>query len=466
MKILFLSNFDIDDDKEMKAHITSELEERFGSINKIGLKDVLAGCRGKKEYEDFFTDLWQYVAKIYGEFIPYGKYYEEIFSMVRFVSAWQPKTGRQSEMRMLYNFLSIFGEHVPVEGKWDYLEFFLMPSYEDIKNREIAIFPEFSTLFKAIEKIWAVYFINERSISGTKIKSMRKSWPQAKDDFIEKVSYPLLKAGKIDNPERLAIERLVDSFNRHSWRAAFFIWSLMTIFEKDYIEWDKEFFINFYTNKNGVGISEKVVACFLQQGFKNDEVIPIDTWVESFYYHVLGIESLESFFSSFDKLGKIERVIWLSSQANKTNIKTFFDTLWCIRYGDTGNNELRTANPIACYECKLRLNCCGYKKIRDVKVLIKDKTKIRTEDLLTAKGAFKGKIIRSAAATKEAQENKCFFICITEDKVPKKVFKNIKGDWKLIDEFSGYILTNQKVSNDDTVISVKKLIDDLPSFIK
>ena len=99
----------------------------------------------------FFDELWRYVSQSYGRYLPYGRFYEEIFSIVRFVSAWQPKTGRQSEMRMLYNFLSIFGEEIPVRGKWDYLQFFLIPSYVDTVDRNFSEFPKFDILVRCNE---------------------------------------------------------------------------------------------------------------------------------------------------------------------------------------------------------------------------------------------------------------------------------------------------------------------------
>jgi len=357
-------------------------------------------------------------------------------------------------MRMLYNFLSIYGESVEVQGKWDHMTFFLIPTYDDIKNKDFSEFSSFKALFTAMSKIWNLYFTEKTSISGTTIRSMRKSWPQSKDKFIEEVSYPLYAAGKLSVDERNDLERLVDAFNRLSWRAAFFIWSIMSIFEKDYRSWDKDFFTRFYINKQGVGVSEKVVACFLQQGFGNEDVIPIDTWVEAFYQHVLSISKQEDFFTKFSKLGKLERSIWLSSQANKTNIKAFFDLMWCTRYGDTGNNQLRGPNPIACYECKLRSKCMGYKNIRNRNVLIRDKTKIAVDD----------KSIKSNAVLIEVRSNNCLYVCLTEDKVPKKIFRLIGSKLTLVDEFSGYLLTTQKVKSDDTIITVGGLVDNLPPF--
>lgn len=89
--------------------------------------------------------------KSYGPSIPYGQFYEEMFSIPRFVAAWQPKTGRQSEMRMLYNFMSAFGEEVSLPSDWAHLEFYVIPSYTDVINKDYSDFPNFKKLYLAMK---------------------------------------------------------------------------------------------------------------------------------------------------------------------------------------------------------------------------------------------------------------------------------------------------------------------------
>jgi len=370
VNILFLCNEDLERKNKYKSLIIKELKQRFGIEEKISLNDIINCCNGNKVYEDFFRELWNYSKKIYGDFIPYGRFYEEIFSIVRFVSAWQPKTGRQSEMRMLYNFLSIFGEEIRILGKWNFLHFYLLPTYQDLSNDNLNDFKKFSKLYKIIKKIWEYYYTDSKMIMDCRFPSMEQSWPQNKEDFIRKVSSKLFEEEIINLEEKLNLERLVDAFNRHPWRTAFFIYSIMISKIKDYKTWDKDFFIEFYTSKIGIGNSPKVIACILQQGFKNPEVIPIDTWVQSFYEGALDIKEKRDFLNKFSNLGKLERLIWKLSQAKKTNIKVCFNILWCIRFGDIGNNELRGANPIACYECRLVQKCPGFGGINNKKVLI------------------------------------------------------------------------------------------------
>ena len=90
----FLSNIDINADENLKSFIKQELEERIGAKDKISKDDILAMCRSDIEYKNFFSALWVSIEQVYGKYIPYGKFFEEMYSIVRFVAAFQPKTGK------------------------------------------------------------------------------------------------------------------------------------------------------------------------------------------------------------------------------------------------------------------------------------------------------------------------------------------------------------------------------------
>lgn len=403
----------------IKNILKLELENRIGYSNKISKNDIINCCNNNKEYIYLLTDLWKYVEASYGKYIPYGKYYEEIYSIVRFVSAWQPKTGRQSEMRMLYNFMSMFGEKVKMPQKWSHLEFYIIPNLNDILSENFFDFEKFSLLNSVIHKLYRKFFNKSINISNIEFKVMEQAWKQNKDSFINDVSTPLLKHNIFDEQEKLFAEKLVDAFNRHTWRAAYFISSYINI-EKNYSSWTKEFFIDFYNNGNKLkGYSEKVIACFLQQGFLNINSIPIDTWIKTFYEYPLGISNNSDFFKQFSNLGKLERIIWLSSQSNKTNMGTFFDILWCQRYGTNGNTKFRGINPISCYSCKLKNVCVGLKSKLDEKIQLLDNVQPNSNST--------------------SIDISITYVCYLIDGVPKKCY--LKNN--LIDEFSGYILTSK-----------------------
>lgn len=462
-KFIFLSNTNLDENPEMKNLARVELENRIGTSNKIGIDDILLACNGDSKYEKFFRELWDHISKLYGDFIPFGRFYEEVFSMVRFVSAWAPKTGRQSEMRMLYNFMSNFGENMGLPEKWNHMEFFLLPTYDEIMSNNLGEFPKFKKLLDSMKKIAAIHFTKEIEINGKKFRYMERAW---KSKNFRKTTSDLVADGKLETEDKERLDLLVDAFNRHAGRAAFFVWSVININGlNDYRKWSKEDFIKFYTNKKGRGCSEKVVACFLQQAFKNTEVIPIDIWVGSFHEHTLGIKEQEDFFSKFVNMGKLERAIWLSSQANKTNIRKFFYLLWCTRFGTPNNTELRGANPLGCYECKLRNCCVGFSKIEKSLVKAKGLQDIKTEGIYNRKGKLIGIKIADPSLIKELEDEKIEFLVGVDNKdVPKKVFLKDNDKWILIDEFSGYILHTQKSNKVGETVTVDEFIKDLPEM--
>ena len=475
INLIFLSNVKIENDDELLATTKKELEERFGISNKISLNDLIEGCNGDSDYEELFTELWDRSSKVFGKFMPFGRFYEKIYSIVRFVAAWTPKTGRQSEMRMLYNFLSLCGEKTPVTEKWNFTHFFIIPTYQDLLDRNFEDFPKFKDLFTVLEKVWKSDFTKTITVDEVTIRGMPSKWPDKKQDFIDKVSTPMLESTdpeiKIDLKEKFILEQLVDVFNRNGVRTAFFVWSIMNALENNYENWSKEYFVKFYVNaaKRAVGSSQKVVACFVQQGFGKSEFIPIDTWVESFQKGPIGIFDQKEFLNKFSQLGKMERIIWSLAQAKKTNISAFMNILWCIRYGDTGNNEIRGANPLSCYNCDIRNKCPGFKNINQNKILMVDESDVNVKDILTgAKNTFKGREIEAGEITTRADEAGCSFICIKEQRIPKKIFA-VRGSrprrWKLIDEFSGYRLHDQVVDEGTWETTVNELLSEkLPEF--
>ena len=275
-------------------------------------------------------------------------------------------------------------------------------------------------------QLFRLDFTNSVTIGGTTFNVMPKAWKQNKDDFIINVSGKYYSTGIISEEDKYFAEILVDAFNRHAWRAAYFISAFLNIEQTDYRTWSKAFFKDFYNSGNKLkGYSEKVMACFLQQGFAKDEIIPIDTWIETFYLFPLGIETRSDFYDDFDMLGKLERVIWLASQSNKTNMKNFFNILWCQRYGTIGNGELRGVNPLACSLCKLSHTCVGLSKKLSDNVLISNT--LTPNDFETLP---------------KPKMDDVSFICLLESDIPKKVYRKFRDSWYLTDEFSGYLMTS------------------------
>lgn len=145
-------------------------------------------------------------------------------------------------------------------------------------------------------------------------------------------------------------------------------------------------------------------------------------------------------------LGKLERVIWLASQSNKTNMKHFFDILWCQRYGTIGNDQLRGVNPLACSLCRLKQTCLGLAKSANHKVFLSNT------------------LTHSDIESKSVNiPNTVAFICLLENDIPQKIYKKISNQWILVDKFSGYLMrSNNCIPNNmiqNEIISVQDFIN-------
>ncbi|MBI1828794.1 MAG: hypothetical protein HY222_06280 [Thaumarchaeota archaeon] len=471
-EVRFLSNKDLDQDTESRRIAESELSERFGLTRRVTKNDIIQGCNGDKEYERFFSKIWDDVIKTHhGDSIPYGRYYEELYSIVRFVAAWNTagRGGRQQELRQLYWFLREYGNKIKIEIKnYDFYLFFLLPTYNDVKLKNISDFPRFENLMHAIEKIWNLEFTNSDIIHGIEIKSMRRgrSWPNTRDEFVRYIE-ATYDSNTITPNEAHELGILVDMFDRFPKRAAGFIWCVMSIYSIGYEKWDKEFldefYLRYFSSETTVGIYPKVVSCFLQQGFANEEAVPMDNWILSFANHPLGILGpqlkpddtqkaqnkweLEEFFKKFKNRAKLERLIWLLSQSKKVNMEPVFDMLWCIRFGTTGDSgELRGQNPISCYQCNLHKDCKGYATIKNSAVWIHE-----------------GDIDQTVRD--KASKNNCDFVCITRDKVPKKIERIKKSKstkkWLFVDEFSGLRMKPDYTTTLTAKQTVGELVKDL-----
>ena len=452
-KIHFLSNVDLNSDKAAKKIVESELSERFGIANSVTLPDVVGACNGDAAYGDFFKAIWEQVIKPdHGGSIPFGRYYEEFYSILRFSAAWNTagRSGRQMELRIVYWFLREYGDKVNITiGDYSFYQFFLLPTFDEVRSDSMSEFPRLEKLFKLIDRIWNLEFTNTHQLQGQEIRSMETSWPNQRDGFVEYLNkkYSVRQSVTLlSSEDAYDLGVLADMFDRFPPRAAGFIWCVMNIRELDYRSWSRDFLDEFYLlvlSTPTVAIYPKVVSCFLQQGFANEHAIPMDDWILSFVKHALGLDGRTEapdlaktwqnilthvlFFETFSNRAKLERLIWLISQSKKVNMDPVMDMLWCIRFGRTNEdgkktNFLRQQNPITCYQCELRPVCNGYVAIQDSRVWITE-----------------GKISQTTKA--DAERNNCNFICGTASSVPKKIevlSRSMRTQrWEFVDEFSG-----------------------------
>jgi hypothetical protein len=258
--------------------------------------------------------------------------------------------------------------------------------------------------------------------------------------------------------EKRELDFLIDAFNRLATRAFGFIGlSYNARPENDFRRWDGQRFRQFYVDKEEertVGIYPKIWGMILQQGFGNPEVIPIDEWIESFYTIPLQIDSKERFLRSFRSIGKLERMLWVTGQARKTNMYAIFDWLWCLKFGtgkttveitESDVQRLRDANPLSCLNCPLKGECRAFIRISAADVFV-----MAISDSVPTESQLR-------------PETRSHFVVATVNSIPKYVFRRTNGHYELIDGFTGLEIHESETSFENGSTTVSEFIGDLLS---
>jgi hypothetical protein len=268
----------------------------------------------------------------------------------------------------------------------------------------------------------------------------------------------LVEEEAITIEEKRELDFLIDAFNRLATRALGFVGlTVNAVPENDFRQWSGADFKQFYIgaeSERTVGIYPKIWSMVLQQGFGNPEAIPIDNWIESFYSIPLQIGTKREFLRSFNRMGKFERMLWVTAQARKTNMYTIFDWVWCLKYGtgkttiditETDVRRLRNANPLSCLKCPLKNDCIRYLEISEEDVYVMD---------------VPGEVPRESELRPKVEAR---FVVLTFDNVPKYVFEGAYGHYELIDGFTGLEIHELETSYQNESTSVAEFISDLLS---
>ncbi|MDX4067899.1 hypothetical protein Q6A87_08560 [Aliarcobacter skirrowii] len=422
--------------------IKNEISNRIGFADKVSRDDLAIICENSPQVLSLLQKIWDdKINVVYGDYIPHGRLFEEVYGIVRFsASGNAPKLGKISEFRMLYWYMKDIGEKVTFGqnlNQFNFLEFYLLPTYEELLNTNFVFFDNFNEYFTATNSFWNSEYIstfqintNTFNFAPTNTKT-NKYLPISANDFESK--FPnILNPNEYDK-----ISNLRQIFNRMPGRLYGYIWNIMTPTTVDFYnafaqrDSFKEFYRDYSSKK---GLSTKVIACFLQQAF-GLEAFPIDTWVKTFIYYPLGMNTLDNgkgevsrdtqnnLYSNFNRLDKLEKLIWASSMGNKTNKTEFVDILWCQRYGtdEGGGGSCRGANPLSCANCSLRDECISYQSIKNTNIIINDNL-----------NQLKLQMIN----------NQTFFGVLTDNHTPRKVYTLKRNDIELRDSHSGLTLSS------------------------
>jgi hypothetical protein len=168
------SNMPIGQNAALRKKVVSELEDRIGLRNKITFKTITSTCNGNPQLEQIVEQLWRSASKVYGKYLPFV-ILDKVYSIVRFIAAIGSLSGKKSEQQMLYDFMSHFGERIHVGKPWNNFLFYLLPTYDEIYNRDLQCFPKFERLVSGMDKLGKLYFKKQLTIGSQKLSVVDKT---------------------------------------------------------------------------------------------------------------------------------------------------------------------------------------------------------------------------------------------------------------------------------------------------
>lgn len=427
-----------------KRLVLNEVNERLGLINPVTIDDIRNTFTGPLVYANgVLTELWhKVVGTAYGNKLPFGKLWDEVFGLTRFVSSFNSPGGRKGELIQTHYFSTRFGERMQCASDMPKVDFYLLPTINELTDltNPLSIFP----LFRKLVDV-ANVFRNDTCIPVEvgNIELSKFTNPGAGRLTGKKLKSIFARLFNTEDMKSIA-EECFNTFDKGAPRTIIYLMMLSDIRQGRLkpSELNSQQFSAMYTKLKGSYQSPKVIHIWAQQAFGNPCAVPVDVWVKTFFKWPLNIgKDMENIFLQSRNLGKTERLIWVSAQARKVHSSACNDAIWCIK--KTSKVKARGANPFACNICDqaIRNVCPAYAVIRDEKIVFNSRKSKRV--MFKVKTGKKNNRVR----------NQKFTVCEGES-----IYS------KIIDDFSPGDVPNgfgpyPHVNHDGQQITVSQFID-------
>jgi hypothetical protein len=375
VRVVVNKNLSIPTNTTFLALVENEVRSRFGVTDPVRLNDVTNAFQPPLEHANpVLRELWhRVVADAYGNLLPFGRTWDEVFGLARFVASWNSQSGRKGELIQTHYFASRFGVRVGAAAGIPQVDYFLLPTLAEILDRTnpLSDFPVFRQLLSVAECI-ATHYGVARNVGGIQLTGFRKPRGGA---FNTEQLLEIINGASVPHGLRDAAIECFNAFGKGPPRTILFLLMLHDL-RAGLLRPDALTSTQFGSIYDGLGKSyqsPKVIAIYAQQCFGNRDGIPVDTWIETFMKWPLKVFPQGSSKTPFTEimthgngLGKVERLLWVASQARKVHSSACDDAVWCIKYGSAGGDP-RGANPFACNICldAIRNNCPAFAAIRD-----------------------------------------------------------------------------------------------------
>lgn len=383
VSIVLNKNLELSSNNEYLGPVTNGVKERLGVLNPVTHADVANAFESPLDVSNkVLSEMWhRVVSNAYGNKLPFGRLWDEVLGITRFVSSWYSPGGRKGELIQTHYFLSKFGVRIQSAGAIPQIDFYLLPTINellDISN-PLSNFPEYSQLLNIARQFQSNY-CSTLSIDG--IQLSRFNNPFSGKVNTERI-LSILNGNNIAYQDRTLAIECFNTFDKGPQRTIIFLMLLDDIRQNriDPAILNSAQCGSIYDSLKSVSTyqSPKVVEIYAQQSYGNESAMPIDTWIETFMLWPLCIYpegrrrgKYTYIFSHSNKLGKVERLLWVAGQARKVHSSACNNALWCLKY--SSSSKPRGANPLACNICldSIRSCCPAYAKIKDRQVCFND----------------------------------------------------------------------------------------------
>lgn len=363
--------------KALAGRVEDEVAERLGIKNPVTLQDIELCLSGRLGAANPVTkELWyKIVDSAFGKKLPFGRIFDHVFGLPRFIASWNSDGGRKGELIQTHDFVRQFGIRIPT-GRGIHADFYLLPTYEefrDLKN-PLALFPRLAGLLDGVHAFQSNYCtsapVGTITLSRFNLASTGATGTLNQTKFLASLN-------SLTTQQRADLIGLFGAFNRGPQRS---VLAIMMIHDLRKGGWDPGALsrvdaAKLYTDMGASYQSPKVMHLYAQLCFGNEAVLPIDNWIQTLLRWPLAFGKLrneadyQDLFSSCTIWGKLERLLWTAAQARKVHSSVCESILWCIRYGDT-DRHMRGAGPLSCNICEptFRESCAAYKAVEDLEV--------------------------------------------------------------------------------------------------
>lgn len=377
LTIALVTNKNLEAVKNNKYRILveDEVRSRLGLGDPIRLADINGMLKGElSDSNSVLAELWyQVIDGSFGKSLPFGRMWDGVFGLARFIASWNSGGGRKGELIQTHYFVAAFGEKIAT-GQEVHADFYLLPTFEELCDQKnpLSIFPKYAALVSAADA-FVGKFCEIRELEGGAHFSafqMAKTGAGAK---LKTESVIKIINSNFSGIQREALFENYNAFNRGPQRSVI---SLQMHHDLRRHLWEPKSLTpricgSMYPDMKGSYQTPKVIQLYAQQCFGIECVLPIDNWVSTFVSWPLAFDSsgrgyYRRLFECCDAWGKVERLIWMASQARKVHSSVAAEILWCVRYGGP-DKQMRGANPLSCKICEshIRATCPAYDKIEN-----------------------------------------------------------------------------------------------------